>query len=256
MSARVARKIAEVLGDILITLCLAIAIVLTGLIQFTAVENLRPALVETILVQMPNITQQELALQKDWLLQRYCPLGTHTGIIPANESGIGIDIAIVCIELRAVQPENLQSLLANAAFNAMYHKDYSCDPLTCLQRGQPEALLSAASNAWFSSVLLLAIVGVFVGVLLVIIGARRLAAVLKETGISVACAGLGAVFVPLAQITTPIPAAIPPAMSAHIAGLFSSLTINFAILLATGIALAIVGFVVGRKARMSQRKGK
>jgi hypothetical protein len=247
----VATKVVAAIGGILITLCLAMVVVLAGLVQFTAEDNLRPVLVEAVMEQMPNLTQQELAQQKDFILQRYCPIGTQTGTIPANESGAGIDITIDCSELRTT--ENLRLFLANMMFNTIYYKDYGCDPFGCLQAGKPEALASASSNAWFNNALTFVLIGAIVGIVLVIVGIRQPSAILKSVGISIVFAGLGAPLMWIAQTT--VPAAMPPAMSAHITNLFTSLITNFAILLVIGIILAMAGFIIGRKAgRKKKRK--
>lgn len=248
----------KIVGGILLTL-VVLAVMSSGLAQFTEYGNLKTALVQTVLPQLPNLTASEFSEIKSDALA-HCS-GVETINLADVRSG-SPNATIRCADIAAVaNGSELKQLAAVGIFDYIYYKNYSCAFIDCLsalpEQERPTVLVSAHANAFFKNAMMWAIAGAVLGLALLVLAIRKPFGIAKAVGIEMLFAGALA-YVGLSAAKSMVPAEATQAAGGAVAplinGLFATLANGFVIVLAVGVVLAIVGFAGSRGAPKKKKK--
>ena len=195
-------------------------------------------------------------------LSAYC---NQTGVQIINLADItpgSPNATIKCSDIAtATSSQDLGRLIAIGIFDQIYYKQYTCDLLACLSQ-LPEQdkfaiMVSAYANSTFKQAVMFAAGGIVLGIILIILGIRKLFRILRAIGVEVAIVG-AAGYIGMNVLVGNVPAQV---MQINvISDLLASLSSSFMVALVVGIVLTVVGFVgahfVGREKPKPKGKKK
>src|SRR3989344_8040212 len=158
--------------------------------------------------------------------------------------------------------QTFPTTLANAIFDKIYYKKYSCDFLQCLSNLDGNErftiIITELGNRFFASSILPLAAATAAGIVLLAVSIRTWYGIAKSIGVTCIIVGLPYFTFPLLEqmltgsqfATTEQSAAIQPIL----AKVFEPMKMNFLLVFIFGVVLAVVGFVGGYFVTRSQKK--
>ena len=253
----------NIFGSLIFIVALSLLIVAIALAKFTDYATLQPVMTKLL---ADGMRQQMAAADVDQqanALKTACTVTGNKTIALPSEGSLG-QLELQCDKVLGTENSDFPNLYANATFNSLYNKEYTCDFLHCIQTLQGNdkytVLISSLSNAFFHSIILPLAIATIVGIMLIIFSLKKLQKILKSIGISCILAGIMYFAFPIVQSTISGIAkgqqvtSIDPVLSV----LFEGMRSNLLLVLIAGIALTTLGFVISylEKRNPENIKGK
>ena len=138
------RSFTKVVSGSFFSTLLIVWIFIIAFIQLTEYENLKPV--------VTGILAKSLAQSN--LTQLY----TGLSIECQNKDVVSLPVSIVgnvtlsCKELRSTPKENFSDFLTTSLFNGIYYRNYTCEFVDCIRRGEYFALFSSQGNSYLKTI--------------------------------------------------------------------------------------------------------
>ncbi|HLC39313.1 MAG TPA: hypothetical protein VJJ76_00330 [archaeon] len=243
-------------GGLLFSIGLGTLILAMALAQFTEYTSLKPVVAEILAKEISKQpTGDQLAI-----LKTQCEGGKETVEVPMDQP-IGT-LELKCAEVSSSTVQTFPTTLANAIFDKIYYKKYSCDFLQCLSNLDGNErftiIITELGNRFFASSILPLAAATAAGIVLLAVSIRTWYGIAKSIGVTCIIVGLPYFTFPLLEqmltgsqfATTEQSAAIQPIL----AKVFEPMKMNFLLVFIFGVVLAVVGFVGGYFVTRSQKK--
>jgi len=219
----VAKKLAKFIAAMLFTSFLSLFVILFSAQDMTSYATLKSLSKETFL---------ESASQINIFIEQSCKNSPRLEIPLQNER-----LSFECSEIKSAE------MLFDKIFDKGYYRNFSCSLIECVKN--PSALLSSigtsSGNMLVSSFLWIsALISVISGAILLLLLEKRI----KGLGMSLIFVGINSVL--LLFVKSAIPTTNIATIDSLINSIFSQMSWNFFLILATGIVLAAVGYCKGR----------
>jgi hypothetical protein len=260
----VLKKIAKTVGVAIFLLTLSSAIFASSLAEFTRQDVMKPVVVDTLTAQLEKAAEKSGYTQSEYekiqqTMSDACS-GRESIEVPFSdigEFGSVTTITINCTELGGLPagPTSIKylfGLVAESIFDGIYFKQYDCEFMYCLKRGDFLVAMSAQGNEFFNSIRLALWVGVAVGTIMILSYSEGWPDRLKGLGWPMIFTGVSYFFIGFVKsmiidnfpvvteakkagidITGPIDAVINPTMT------------SLLILLAVGAIITVAGYALG-----------
>ncbi len=227
------RDIGKFVGGSLFTLGLSLFIIIFTMMQFTEYNTVKPLFVPLIENQLSNQTNSS-----DWPM-------IHAGLVTQCEGKENIqlplendNITLKCSDIASSGSDGLVKLIAGAAFDKVYYKEYTCEFIDCIRNMDTQNLyiiFSYKGLQFYRSVLIYSIVVTVAGLLILIVSSKGWG---RLTSIGSIClvSGLSIIALPFIKGVAPR-ADISPIIDK----LFELLSIKYVVVLVVGVVLLAVG---------------
>ncbi len=254
-------------SKLLLTAALGLFIVSVGMAEFTEYENLNAVFNEIIGSQMEQISgstgnsEEDLQEIYDKLLEQ---CGDKESIeIPVIE--LNQTVTINCEELRENGLQSVQELatemMVTPLFDQIYYKEYDCEFITCVQRGDVLVLFSEKGNEFFTEAQIYAAAATLGFAVLVILLSENWPDRFRGVGWSMVTVGLTYIFMEAGKI------ALADAIGTESLGgialfdmlesMMAPVISMFVICLAAGSVMVFVGYTlrfIGKKKEVGIKK--
>ncbi len=242
---KILRWLGKTFGSIIFTSFLVLAIFLMGLVEFSSYENAQSVAGPIIKQQILSaITQEQLDILHLALLQQ-CSTADNV-VLPLGDVNATLD----CNDVRNSNASQLPDIAASVVIENFYYKDYSCSFFDCLKSSDQLDKLVVVSNegnqfyktwrmhSWITSGF---------GLIILLISTETWIGRLRGVGLNLVFTGLPFLLLQFIQpfLILQISPEIQTLTNPIIDNLFSSITTKFIIVLAIGIVLVVLSFVLG-----------
>ena len=255
------KKIARGIGILIFVSTLSTALLINSLSDFTKYENMKSVFVDMLSLQLEQRVSesgQEIDSEQLYQVLSISCEGKDSLELPLEDIGQFGDVKTIpidCNELRKAGSEGVINYLfdniAKSVFDSFYYKDYSCEFVDCIQKGDLLVVMSAEGHYFFDSIKLAVWAIVIIGAILIFAYSESWSSRLKGLGWPLIFTGLSYFFISFIKsylidsfsvvlearqagmdVTKPIDAILNPAMNILL------------LILVAGIVLTVAGYVV------------
>jgi len=243
--------IGNFIGGLILVVFLSSAVLVGGFAVATE-ENAIRSTISGVLndALFEKYSTQDLEVVREGL-QGECVFGNT-----AMQSLGGISLDIPCETIRLGSASEIPDLVTDTYMDQVYFKEYSCDFVTCFNDAQgfekAAVLVSAHANSFFNTMMWVFIALAIVGAVIVVASTRHFFNSLKTIGISTAAAGIPGFFV--GGIREIVPLEGGASIAAYVDSILAFLSSTYLTIFVIGIILAVIGFVLGRKAPKERKR--
>ncbi len=264
------RSIGKSLAGTVFTLSLVSLLVVYNLVPLTSYDSFKSLFSQVASQSVPaqlqsnNVTPEQLA-QARTALTNYC-VGKNSVNLSVLASEFNVDISklpldspmLRCSDIDKVIPANASSvsaasLLSGFVFDSIYYKNYSCDFLSCIMNAKSPTdylvFVSSTFNSFLSGLVNYLAIATAASLAVFMLLTETWVGRAKGLGWSLFSIGVAPfVFRPIENIILPkisAPAEVQGVINNTINPILDSLFNNFTTVFFIGIALLILGYVLG-----------
>jgi hypothetical protein len=200
------RGVAKVLGGIIFSVCLSLAVINMSLVQLTDYGTIKPLLMTALKPQVVERVQAATAEgvtanQIVFLLVLRCEgKDVLTETLPLEYSGLPmvVNASLDCNRIRDMSNENdtastidyIADSTASSVIDSIYYFPYDCEPLDCISKGRQQALVSKQGNTYLRGIQTPLIAASIIGAILILFASESWSERMKGIGIAMLLLGL------------------------------------------------------------------